>query len=95
MIIEGREFPLGFYDARDLAYNIGLLVQPGGEKSRPIVLDQPTVEGWEMMVEERYAAVPAEILSGMLGDLAENLRRIERVATEMVELVSDGGEERV
>lgn len=92
MINENRKFPLGFYDVRNLAYDIGLLVQPDGEGSRPIVLDQPTAEGWEAMVEARYAAVPGDIVSGMLGGLIKDLRTIERMTGEMLDFVSHSGE---
>lgn len=76
-----KEWPLGFYDARDLAYDIGLLSKVEGE-AKPIVLDRPGEENWEEMVSDKYQAAVQAVLQQSLDNIVNLtksiLRRLER-----------------
>lgn len=54
---ENTQLPILIYDARDLAYDIGLLTPSDQPKTPPIINEAPTVDGWEEMVRERFVAV--------------------------------------
>jgi hypothetical protein len=77
--IEGKShIPMGYYDARDLAYDIGLLA-PNGE-DRPTLLDAPTVENWEELVEAKYLSVIVEYVGSLDRDLDTVLAQLKELA---------------
>lgn len=84
---DGQRLPLDFYDARDLAYDIGLLEQV--ESGKPNVLEQPTMENWEVYVAERYQRVPEEMMLAMQCDLMEHLGRLLKTLDEIGDLDGD------
>ena len=71
---DGQRLPLPFYESRDLAYEIGLL-EPV-EDGKPSILEQPTMDNWEVYVAERYQRVPEEMLMGMEMDLLEHVEQL-------------------
>ncbi len=71
IIIDGaHKLPIGFYDARDLAYDIGLLVleQP---QSEPIVLNSPSVENWESIIAAKRLEFVQNILQDSLREIVD------------------------
>lgn len=55
--ISNTQLPILIYDARDLAFDIGLITPSGQPKTPPIINEAPTVEGWEEMVRERFVSL--------------------------------------
>ncbi|MBT6691643.1 hypothetical protein HOB10_04920 [Candidatus Parcubacteria bacterium] len=88
---DGQRIPLDFYDARDLAFDIGLMQEV--KDSRPNMLEQPTLENWEEYVTDRYQRVPDEMMRALQMDLLDNLGALLKVLDEAVALGDDIDEE--
>jgi|GEM_PF-2816791 hypothetical protein len=83
-IEDSTQTPMGYYDARDIAYDIGLLV-PNGEE-RPKLADAPTVENWEELVETKFVSVVVEYIDSLDRDLDTVLVQLKSLADEQGDL---------
>lgn len=77
------QLPIFFYDARDLAFDIGLLTPSGQPKTPPIINDQPTVDGWQEMVRETFVSVAKSAVMADYKWATKELSEIMATAKEL------------
>ena len=76
---KATKIPMFIYDARDLAFDIGLLKENPEPKQPPIINDQPTVDGWEEIVRQRFVDTARSMAASNL-DFQALLDDMEKLA---------------
>ncbi|MEK7072465.1 MAG: hypothetical protein AAB969_02740 [Patescibacteria group bacterium] len=80
--ISNTQLPILFYDARDLAFNIGLITPSDYPKTPPIVNEAPTINSWEEIVRERFISMFRNSAVAELNWANRNLSEIMASAKE-------------
>ena len=81
--IEGdSQMPMGYYDARDIAYDIGMLVQRGEGEEKPRLLDAPTVGNWEELVEAKFMSIVVAHVDHLEKEMGDLLGQLKTLADE-------------
>lgn len=88
---DGRQLPLDFYAARDLAYEIGLLQQTESG-SEPSLLEAPTMENWQDYVVQYYRRAIQDHVLAMQRGLLEKLLKLLRSVRELDQAHGCGSE---
>lgn len=80
---EGKKIPMFWYDARDLAYELGLLVEKGKEVQEVPKENQMT----EKFFETVFTAVAENYFDSFIEELKEIVKKIGLSGTEIEEML--------